>query len=157
MNNEIKFIQLSALASILSFVQHKFIEQLGSLYGMLMTTFDPEEIPLLQYFETNEQELVNFATIEKQLKTALLFSNITSGLNKYNSVCLFNYYYHVYFSMVVEINEKPITFTKFQNWFDLFKQGDIDMKNIPHKPMQLYFAKSNKYINLLVANVLKNM
>lgn len=158
MNNEIKYIQLSALASILSFVQNKFIEQLGSLYGMLMTTYDPEEIPLLLYLETNERELVDFVYIEKQLKTVALFSDITSGLNKYDIVCLFNHYYNVYFSFVVEIDERPITFKTFRNWFDQFKQDGprTDMRNIPIRhPMQLFFAKSNNNINSIVANALK--
>jgi hypothetical protein len=164
--NQIKFNQLSALASILSFIQNKFVEQLGSLYGMLMTTFDPDEIPLLQFLETTGRDptggvfrarIIEFAVLEKLLKTALLFSDITSGQNKYDMVCLFNHYYDAYFSFVVETDECPITFKTFKTWFELFKQGNDDMMSIiPAKhPMQVYFAKSNKSINLLVANVFK--
>lgn len=145
---------VSALAAILVFVQNKFIEQLGSMYGMLMTTFDPDEIPLLRYCETNERELVDFANTAKQIRKAAFANNITSGLRTHEILYLFDYYYQEYFSLVVEVDERPITFKTFRTWFERFKQGGGDLGNIPTRPMQLFFARSNKYINSLVADAL---
>jgi hypothetical protein len=150
-------VQLSVLISLLFLIQNKFIEQLGSLYGMLMTTFDPEEVPLISFYLRNPQHFADFADIERLIKNTLLLAsdNILSGVNMIDIICMFNYYYEQYFSLVVEIDERPITFKTFKTWLEKFKQGNDDMKNYPTKPMQIFFSRSNKHIQSFVANALK--
>jgi hypothetical protein len=172
MKNEIKLTlptsaegAMSALASLLFLIQNKFIEQLGSIYGMLMTTFDPNELPLMRSYAINRQDFIDFAKTEKLIKNTLLLEskNLLSGLNTIDMICMFNYYYQEYFSLVVEIDECPITFKTFKTWLEFFKQEGVAegersslMKNIPiGHPMQIFFARSNKHINSLVASALK--
>lgn len=151
-------MKLSALAALLFLIQNKFIEHLGSIYGMLMTTFDPDEIPLTLSYSQNRQDFIDFANVEKLIKNTLLLAtdNLLSGLNTIDVICMFNYYYNQYFSFVVEIDERPITFKTFRTWFEKLKQGNNDMSNISAEhPMQKFYSTSNRQIESLVASALK--
>lgn len=150
--------KMKALTTLLFFIQMTFIKQLGSIYGMLMTTFDPDEVPLMTAYLRNRQNFVDFANVEKIIKNTLLVEtdNILSGLNIVDILFIFNYFYEQYFSFVVEIDERPITFKTFKIWFEKFKQENNDMTDIPAKhPMQIFFSTSNKHIESYVARALK--
>jgi hypothetical protein len=107
--------------------QKKVITNLATVYSRLTQTFDPDEVPISQYFTTeNQNYVIEYGKMLEEIRGMLLTESALSGINEHDRLEAFHKEVDdivIKARMNEKNNLKPWTFKFFKAWWTLQKLG----------------------------------
>lgn len=110
--------------------QEEVITNLATVYSRLTHTFDPDEVPISQYFTANQNHVIEYGKMLDEIRGMLLTDSALSGINEHDRLEAFHKEVDdivIKAHMNEKANPKPWTFKFFKAWWALQKLG----KDVP--------------------------
>lgn len=121
----ITLILCSSVYGTITPKQDKFVDNLAKIYSNLMLSFDPEEIPFDDYYDTHSNEVDTFTKIILSTRTELMSSKLLSNLNELERDTLFLQKATSYNLKKMQADTKPNTFEVVKMWYEHQKSSNL--------------------------------
>lgn len=130
------------------------ITKLATYYAELTTTFDPQEVPLDHFYETNEDDIIAYNNIATEIRNMLYIDPEFKDLSEIDKYEAFFDIVDYQTNLIIKSNRKPRTFKSFKLWWELTKTKPTeDLKEIYCNEVERSHKISEKDITSALAQI----